>query len=73
MRHKFYKTNITVEVLSDSALSESLTLAEIHDAITTGDCSGQITAWSHIGLTEKQVAKALLAQGSDPGFFGLAP
>lgn len=69
---KFYKTPITVIVLSeDEPLDSNMDLDAVHHAITDGDCSGQVTWGDPVLLTPKQAAKALEEQGSDPGFFNL--
>ena len=71
-QRKFYKTIITVEVLSeDEPLDSNLELDAVHHVITDGDCSGQVTWGDPVLLTPEQAAKALEAQGSDPGFFSL--
>lgn len=64
---KYFKTTITVEVLSNELIVPD-SLEDIHNAITAGDCSG---IWNIQGvqeLTEAQMAAALTQQGSDPGF-----
>lgn len=69
---KFYKTVITVTVLSeDEPLDSNMELESVHDAITTGDCSGQVVWSDPVLLTPLEAAKALEEQGSDPGFFML--
>ena len=69
---KFYKTVIRVEVLSeDYPISEDLSLAEIHHAITEGDCSGVCAFDPPRQLTGAEAAEELMEQGSDPGFFQL--
>lgn len=71
---KFYKTIIQVEVLSeDEPLQEGLSLGAIQYEITEGHHSGIIRSFKSTPMTGKQAAKALLAQGSDPGFFSLNP
>jgi len=39
--------------------------------LTQGDCSGKVEETSSQCLSGKKVAKELIAQGSDPGFFQL--
>jgi hypothetical protein len=68
---KFYKTIIQVEVLSEEPF-EWDTLGDVDYAIRE-DCSGVVREISSEVLTGKQAADALLAQGSDPGFFMLTP
>lgn len=69
----FHRRRITVEVLSEAALSPDLDLAAIHELITTGACSGQVNWGDDLLLDAKEAAKALQAQGSDPEFFRLTP
>lgn len=71
---KFYKTVITVTVLSeDEPLDSNLDLEGVHDSITGGDCSGEVTWADPVLLTGAEAAAALKAQGSDPCFFRLNP
>ena len=71
---KFYKTRIITEVLSeDEPLDSNLDLEGVHDMITDGPCSGQVTWEAPVLLTPQEAAKALQDQGSDPSFFGLTP
>ena len=71
---KFYRSVITVEVLHEDprALAGDITLADVHDIITTGGATG---SWHVSGgpyvLSGKQMAKLLLREGSDPEFFEL--
>lgn len=66
-KKEFYKTTIVVEVLSENTI-EFDSLSDIDAMTTTGDCSGQITLTASQKLTEKEMATALLNQGSDPTF-----
>jgi hypothetical protein len=70
MAKKFYRTVIEVEVLSEE-LDDFNTLEDVHYAITQGHCSGEWDVKSQGEVTPKRMAKLLLAQGSDPEFFGL--
>ncbi|MFI5341818.1 MAG: hypothetical protein ACHQ7N_18500 [Candidatus Methylomirabilales bacterium] len=47
------------------------TLEDLHYAITAGHCSSQWEILSTTELTPQEMATALVAQASDPGFFGL--
>lgn len=69
-KRKFYRTLITLEVLSQEPLP-SMSLADLAYATTEGDCSGQFKQTTERELDGPQAAAALIAQGSDPGFFGL--
>ena len=67
---KFYKTTFTVEVLSELPLGD-LGLEDIQYEITEGHCSGVTTTSEVKELSGPEMAKELLAQGSDPEFFDL--
>jgi hypothetical protein len=67
---KFFKTIITIEVLSEYKYNNT-NLLEINYDIDSGDCSGKVEVTKYEELTPEQMAKAALAQGSDPEFFGL--
>jgi hypothetical protein len=68
---KFYRTVIQVEVLSEEPVDFD-SLHGLGDAITTGDCSGQLTALVQNEEVDGPTMACLLqAQGSDPAFFML--
>ena len=67
-KRTFHKTTIEVEILSEDPVDFS-NLAEVHAAITDGECSGCFTVTGRKAITAKQAAKALLLQGSEPEFF----
>lgn len=67
---KFYKTVVTVTVLSDTPYVYN-DLPQLHFDITAGGCSGEVQCGPGIVLTGKRMAKALRGQGSAPSFFGL--
>jgi hypothetical protein len=69
----FYRTVLKLEVLSQDPIAyDEMELADIVEAVTTGDCSGGV---ERVVLNEEvdgpTMARLLQAQGSDPGFFGL--
>jgi hypothetical protein len=68
----FYKTVVQVTVLSEGELP-SMDLDGIHEAITTGDCSGHVVYVSSEKLDGKQAVEALEEQASDSCFFFLTP
>ena len=69
-KKKFHRTVIQVVVLSEEPFNcESL--EGINYAITDGDCVGTVETKSAKELTGRQMANALYAAGSEPGFFGL--
>jgi len=67
---KFYRTIVTVEVLSEQPLKVD-DLDDLHHAITTGDCSGKVDFGNSEEVDGPTMAKLLMAQGSDPEFFQL--
>jgi len=70
-KRKFFKTIIQVEVLSEDEPYKFNYLNELYYDITDGHCSGDIEVISQEQLTPEEAAKALIAQRSDPDFFGL--
>lgn len=66
----FFKTIIQVEVLSEEPL-EWDGLLDVHQAITSGGCSGVVREVASVRLTGAEVAEALNEQGSEPAFFQL--
>jgi hypothetical protein len=71
-QRKFFKTVFTVTVLSEGhPLSAHTELKVIEDAITEGDCVGEIELSSAYRLTRKEVVKELAELRSVPQFFGL--
>jgi len=67
---KFYKAVFSIEVLSEEPIDE-MSIDDIKYEITEGNCSGVITKSDTTELTGLEMAKALLAQGSDAEFFQL--
>lgn len=65
-KQKYYRTIITVEILSDYPYSVD-TLADVGYDMTEGDVSGQISERCE-EITKDEMKKALIAQGSDPNF-----
>ncbi|MFZ3166792.1 MAG: hypothetical protein WA130_04190 [Candidatus Methanoperedens sp.] len=69
---KFFKTTITVEVISEGAPMDCVTdLRDLHAAIVDGPCSGDIKITAVKELTPGKAAAGLIRQGSEPEFFGL--
>lgn len=71
MSQKFFKTTITVVIISEECPVSELGLTDIAYQISQGDCSGEITKTEVVPLTPGQAAQALIEQGSDPDFLGL--
>jgi len=72
-KRKFFKTTITVTVLSEDNPPAWRDLADLHYLIVDGPCSGFINSGRPQSISARCAAKELLRQGSDPGFFGLNP
>lgn len=72
MNRKFFRTTITVEVISEECPVSELGLADIAREIAEGGCSGEIKNTRVEQLTPGQAAQALIEQGSDPDFLGLS-
>lgn len=69
---KFFRTTITVEVLSEGAPMDTVfDLRDLHTAIVDGPCSGDIKITAVKELTPGKAAAELIKQGSEPEFFGL--
>lgn len=68
---KFYKTVVTVTILSEEPLGRGIELDDIAHQITRGDWSGEVNTGSSREVTARQTAALLAEQGSDPGFFRL--
>lgn len=71
MKSKFYKHTLTLEFLSEEPFTDDLTLDALIYEATHGSLSMRCFNEKDAVLTGKQAAKALMRQGSDPGFFGL--
>lgn len=71
-KRKFHRYVVRVEILSEDELNLSaMGLSGISYAITEGDCSGDYEIAEHQKVDGATMAKLLIAQGSDPGFFQL--
>jgi hypothetical protein len=68
---KFYRTQVTVDILSDEPVGEITDLDEIHHQITDGGWSGQISITKTEEVDGPTMATLLRGQGSDPDFFRL--
>jgi hypothetical protein len=69
-KRKFYKTVLKVVVLSEEPF-EWDSLEGVATAITDGGCSGDVKEVGSVLMSGREAAKALMDQGSDPGFFRL--
>lgn len=68
---KFYRTTVVIEILTEDKHYNPQCLEHIGLDISSGDCSGTWKITKSETLNGKQAAKALIAQGSDPEFFGI--
>jgi len=68
---KFYKTRITLEILSEDPIPEGMDVPDIMTEATEGEYSAQVLPMETDIIDGKQAADALLEQGSDCGFFSL--
>lgn len=68
----FYKTELTLTILSDTPVSVDgyKSLIELAHAMDNGDVVGRITTNLQTVRTRKQINRDLLAVGSSPEFFG---
>jgi len=67
---KFYKTRITVEVLSERPYDEEDLDAIAYD-VCDGDCVGTVENLGSVELSESDMVDALEEAGSDSSFFGI--
>lgn len=68
---KFYKTVITIEVLSEDKIPAWMELPDILNECIEGSFSKRELGEKETELNGKQAAKALSKQGSDSSFFRL--
>ena len=69
---KFYRTLITLEILSEyEPVPEDLSLQSLGQEIDYGDWSGIVKQHNYEELTPQQMATYTIEQGSDPEFFAL--
>lgn len=64
---EYYKTTITVEVLSEGVYDPD-TIHDIAHDITEGDCSGEWNVTDQEQVTAEEMAKLLREQASDASF-----
>lgn len=72
-KRKFYKTTITVEVISEEKPREDLTLADYAREGVHGEFSLTWKVARQSQLGGRATAKALESHNTDPNFFGLTP
>jgi len=67
---RFFKTIVTVTVLTEDCPPEFDSLHDLAHEIEQGDASGSYTV-STKKISARKAAKGLIKQGSDPEFFRL--
>lgn len=67
-KRKYFKTTLTLEILTSDCPPKWGNLAELHHLITDGDASGDVKNTVTKEVAEKTMWKLLIAQGSDPEF-----
>jgi hypothetical protein len=71
-KRKFYRTTITVTVLSENGpVDQGTPLEDISAEIDSGSCVGQVKIAKTEKLTGLQMARATHRLSSDPEFFQL--
>jgi hypothetical protein len=70
MDKKFYRTIVAIEILSEDPIGDP-NVSEIDNEIFGGDWSGESKVILSEEVSEERMAKFLIAQGSDPEFFGI--
>lgn len=68
---KFYKTTITLEVLSEDPVPDPIDIDSIAYEITDGGYSGYIRSMESEEVDGPKMAELLRSQFSEPGFFDL--
>jgi len=66
---KFYKTIISIEVLSETPIPDGMNLGTVIQEGQTGEYSMRVLDYKKTKLNGKQAAIALSAHGSSPEFF----
>ncbi|NCX76977.1 MAG: hypothetical protein EBX09_08105 [Actinobacteria bacterium] len=64
---KYYRTIMTIEILSDFPYGDQKDLKTVAYDMTHGDVSGKISSECE-EISRYEMEQALLAQGSDPAF-----
>ncbi len=71
MKRKFYRRVFHVEVLSEEPINPEMDIDEVLALCSDGPCSGDIKFDEETEVDGPEMAKLLIAQRSDPGFFNL--
>jgi hypothetical protein len=70
-KRKFFRTVVTIEILSEDEPFDTDDLGAIAGAIDSGPCSGSVKVVSVDEVDGGHMAKLLQEQASDPEFFQL--
>ena len=70
-RRKFYRRVITIEVLSETPVSDNLSPADVWNECVNGEWSGDYTMGKNEVMDGPTMARLLRKQASDPSFFKL--
>lgn len=65
---KYFRTVITVEVLSNEPVGDDISLSEVIEEITYGNWSGQVIFTPSKEIKAPKARRLLQKQGSDPNF-----
>jgi hypothetical protein len=71
-KRKFYRTVVSIEILSEEPLGKDLDLEDLAYAIDQGPCVGHALRLKSKKISAKQAAKALYEFASEPSFFELS-
>ena len=71
MKRTYYRTTISVVVLSEEPISENMSLRDVMREADDGEFVAQTGDYISTEITSKQAADALYEMGSEPGFFRL--
>jgi len=68
---KFFRTIFEIEILSQEALPDTMTLEDLDFEMREGGCSGKITKTEGEEIGAFTCSKSLIKQGTDPELFRL--
>jgi len=70
-KREFYRTSITVDVLSEEPIGSNWSLVDIAQGMIQGDFSGIWRKAPAVTVTSTEAISILRDQGAEPGFFRL--
>lgn len=70
---KFYKTTITLTILSEDRPVDNLSMEGIGYAVTDGDCVLHTRTDGYVEVPAAEMARLLDEAGSEPDYFMLTP